>query len=317
MNRSSFSALPPVDRRWILRTLALGGAGLAASVAGCAPAASDIAAEAIDPETTLFTGAGGNVVVTSTGEGLVVVDSGLAENAASLMKAISRRYRGEKPAVAFNTHWHYDHTGGNELLREAGARIYAHENTRLWLQGDFDVPWENRHYSPLPEPMWPTDTFYYGGGSLSVGGRAVDYLWLPRAHTDGDIYVHLKDADVLVVGDLVSVGSYPILDYATGGWIGELTKACEALLALAGPDTKIVPGSGPVVGRDHLQAQYDMLVAVRDRLYEHCRLGHSPQEMLEARATEGFDEAWGDPTLFVMNAYPGMWSHAGELGRVV
>lgn len=313
----SSSSLPPVDRRWILRSFALGGAGLAASAAGCAPEASDVAAVEIDSKTTLFTGAGGNVVATSTGDGLVVVDTGLAENAPDLMKAISRRYRGEKPSVAFNTHWHYAHTGGNELIREAGAKLYAHENTRLWLKGDFESAWENRHYRPLPEPMLPTDTFYYGGGTLSVGERTVDYKWLPRAHTDGDVYVHLKDADILVVGDLVSVGAYPILDYTTGGWIGELTKANEALLALAGPETKIVPGSGPVVGRDHLEAQLEMLTTVRDRLYEHCRLGHSPQEMLEARATEGYDEVWGDPTLFVMNAYPGMWSHAGELGRVV
>jgi len=201
-------------------------------------------------------------------------------------------------------------------VKAAGAKIYSHENTRLWLQGDFDVPWQNRHYSPQPEEVWPTDTFYVSG-ALTVGGRDVDYIHLPRAHTDGDVVVHLKDADILVAGDIVSVGAYPILDYATGGWIGEMCKACDALLEIAGPDTKIVPGSGPVVGKDHLQAQRDMLVAVRERLYAEVRLGKSVQEMLDDRVTEGFDEVWGDPVQFVNLAYPGMWGHSSEIGQVV
>lgn len=304
-----------VDRRWLLQGLALGGAGAAAW--GCAPASPELAMTELDGDAVVFTGTGGNVLAAATGDGALLVDTGTADEGEALLRSVARRFRGAKPAVAFNTHWHYEHTGGNAAVKKAGAKIYAHENTRLWLQGDFDVPWQDRHYSPLPEDAWPTDTFYYGGGALSVGGREVDYRWLPRAHTDGDVYVHLKDADILAVGDLVSVGSYPILDYATGGWIGELCKACQALLEVAGPNTRIVPGAGPVVGRDHLQAQYDMLEVVRERLYEQCRQGRSPQEMLEARVTKEFDAAWGDPTLFVMNAYPGMWSHAGELGRVV
>lgn len=308
--------VPPVDRRWLLKSLALTSLGAATAAAGCAPA-SNLASEAVDADSLVLRGAGGNVFVTATSDGPLLVDTGAAADAEDLMRAVSRAHRGAKPVVAFNTHWHYENTGGNAAVKKAGAKIYAHENTRLWLQGDFRSDWQNRHYTPLPQDMWPTDTFHYGGGALSVGGRDVDYRWLPRAHTDGDIYVHLKDADILVVGDLVSTGSYPILDYTTGGWIGELCKACEALLEIAGPDTKIVPGTGPVVGRDHLQAQYDMLEIVRERLYEQCRLGRSPQEMLEARVTEEFDPMWGDPTLFVMNAYPGMWSHAGELGRVV
>lgn len=310
------SAIPPVDRRWVLRTLALGGVSAAVAASGCGPSSSTIAAEAVDESSTLFTGAGGNVFATETSDGVLLVDTGLEAHADALLRAISQRYRGDRPVVAFNTHWHHDHTGGNAVVKRAGARIYAHENTRLWLQGDFDVPWENKHYSPLPAEMIPTDGFYVGGAMI-VGGREVSYDWLKRAHTDGDVFVHVKDADILVVGDVVSVGSYPILDYATGGWIGELTRATEQLLALAGPNTKVVPGKGPVVGRDHLQKQFDMLTVVRDRLYAQCRLGRSPQEMLEARVTEEYDAEWGDPTLFVMNAYPGMWAHGGELGGVV
>jgi glyoxylase-like metal-dependent hydrolase (beta-lactamase superfamily II) len=283
---------------------------------GCEDGGGAIAGEAVDGESTLFTGAGGNVFATSTGDGVLLVDTGLAESARALLKAVSRRYQGDRPVAAFNTHWHYDHAGGDAMVREMGARIYAHENTRLWLGGDFYVPWEDRHYTPLPEAALPTDTFYVSG-ETTIGGRDIAYVHLPRAHTDGDIYVHLRDADIIVAGDLVSVGAYPMLDWYTGGWIGAHAQATEALLEASGPNTRIVPGKGPVVGRDHLEKQHEMLVAVRDRIFAAVRQGKSAREMLEARVTEGFDEEWGDPTQFVMNTYPGLWAHSYEVGQVV
>src|SRR5690606_37958485 len=97
------------------------------------------------------------------------------------------------------THWRYDHTGGNAAVRAAGARIFAHENTRLWLDGDFYVPWEDRHYEPRPEAALPTDTFYVSG-AVTLGGRTVEYRHCKRACTDGDICVVFPDADVIAAG---------------------------------------------------------------------------------------------------------------------
>src|SRR5690606_24371310 len=134
---------------------------------------------------------------------------------------------------------------------------------------------------------------------------------------DGDIAVHFPDEDVIVAGDLVTVGAYPVLDFSTGGWIGAYSRASQALLDAAGPDTKIVPGYGPVVGRDHLEKQTDMLVTVRERICELVRLGRGAEEMLAAGVTAEYDAEWGDPTAFVTSAYPGLWAHSYEVGRVV
>lgn len=279
-------------------------------------AADSASVQELGSGSAVISGVGGNVFATRGDDGLVLVDTGRAANVADLFGALERQFGDTPMNAAFNTHWHYDHTGGNPALRDVGARIFAHENTRLWLGGDFDVPWENRHYDPLPERALPTDTFYMSGSTV-LGGRTVEYRHFKRAHTDGDICVVFPDADVIVAGDLVSVGSYPVLDYATGGWIGEMTEAVGALVEMAGPETRIVPGTGPVVGREHLAAQYEMLIAVRDRLYALLRQGRSAQEMLDARVTAEFDVQWGDPTMFVLNAYPGMWSHSSAVGGIV
>ena len=144
----------------------------------------------------------------------------------------------------------------------------------------------------------------------------MEYGHLPKAHTDGDIYVFLRTANILVAGDVVSQ-SYPILDYTTGGWIGGLTDATKTLLDLTNADTRIVPGSGPVLTRAHLQAQYAMLTEVRARLVELLKKGMSARDMIAAGPTKEFDQRWGDPDLFIGNAYKGLWGHVRELGGIV
>jgi glyoxylase-like metal-dependent hydrolase (beta-lactamase superfamily II) len=306
-----------IDRRRLIQAGAVLGVGAGLPLAGCGGSGgAQISAEAVGEGAAVFRGAGGAVVAVQAGDGVLLVDTGAAESADALMRAVRSRFGGRKPIAAFNTHWHYDHTGGDAAAKALGAKVWAHENTRLWLQGDFYSPWEDRHYTPRPEEFWPTDTFY-GSGSTVVGGLDVDYIHMKRAHTDGDVVVHIKDADLIVAGGIVSVGVYPTIDWYTGGWIGALVKANEALLALAGPDTRIEPAEGPVVGREHLEKQHDMLATARDRIFAQVRLGKSAEEMLEARVTEGYDAEWGDPAPFVKNVYPGLWAHSNELGQVV
>ncbi len=307
----------PMRRRDFLRTATCAAAGAALPLRALAQdVGGALSVQALDADTAVISGAGGNVFATRGADGLILVDTGLAEHADALLDALEAHFGERRVATAFNTHWHYANTGGNAAVKQAGARILAHENTRLWLSGDFHVGWEDRHYKPLPEAMLPTDTFYTGG-SVTSGGREIAYEHLRRAHTDGDIYVHLRDADIILAGDLVSVGAYPILDYATGGWIGMMSRASEALLAAAGPNTRIVPGLGPVVGREHLEKQTEMLVTVRERIFAMVRRGYGAEDMLAEGATDGFDEEWGDPTLFVTNAYPGLWANSYEIGLVV
>ena len=128
---------------------------------------------------------------------------------------------------------------------------------------------------------------------MMFGGQTIEYAPLGQAHTDGDIYVFFRDANVLVVGDMMTAGKYPIGDYTSGGWLGGLVTATKTLLDLANPDTRIVPGEGPVQTRADLQAQYDMLSASRDAFVKMMRQGMSADEMLAAGATKAFDATLG------------------------
>lgn len=287
----------------------------AATTAGAAEGALRVTE--LTDSLTLIEGAGGNVVLFTASEGALLIDGGLAEHSAALLQLVEARAGGRPVKVLFNTHWHWDHTGSNEQLARAGARILAHENTRLWLGADFYVEWQDREYKPRPPQALPTETFFDGGGELEFGGERIVYRHLPRAHTDGDIYVHFPGQDVLVVGDLLAVGSYPILDYSTGGWIGGLADATKALVDLAGADTRVVPGHGPVQSRADLEAQHEMLVTMKDRLADLMRKGMNADDMLAERPSAEFDARWGDPTLFVRNAYRGMWGHVRSLGGIV
>ena len=131
------------------------------------------------------------------------------------------------------------------------------------------------------------------------------------------MYVFFPGPNILMTGDVFSVGSYPILDYTTGGWIGGLSDACKTLLGVGDAQTRIIPGKGPVQTRADLQAQADMCATMRTRFVEMMRKGMSAKDMLAAAPTKEFDARWGDPQLFITNAYPGLWGHVREIGGIV
>jgi cyclase len=308
-------------RRSFLK-LALGGvagaslATLPAARAFARTKAEPITITSITDSIAQVTGAGSNVVVFTSRDGVVMIDGGLADRSGDLLKAVAKHTKVSHPQTVFNTHWHWDHTGSNERLGKAGAKIIAHENTKLWLGADFFSDWENRAYKPRPRIAWPTETFYTDG-NLTVGNEEIRYGHLPRAHTDGDLYVFFPAQNVLVAGDLVSVGRYPILDVTTGGWIGGLTDATKALLDLSDDKTRIIAGTGPVVTRADLQAQHQMLATMKDRLIGLMKKGMGTDDILATPPTGEFDGKWGDPKLFLANAYKGLWGHVRELGGIV
>jgi cyclase len=303
-----------VKRRTFLRAAVFGGSGALlwphVAPAQLPPAPVPVP---LGDALLLITGAGGNVVALGGAEGALMVDGGAARHSKQVLELVLSRTRTSRIHTLFNTHWHDEQTGSNEAVGASGARILAHENTKLWLGGDFYVEWEDRYYKPRPREALPTETFYTGG-ELQFGDEVIQYGHLPRAHTDGDIYVFFRNANLLVAGDLLAAGEYPVLDYSTGGWIGGMIAANAALLKLANEQTRIVPGKGPLQRRADLQAQHDMLVAVKTRMVSMMKQGMSPQDMLEAAATSGFDAKWGDPQRFVANAYRGMWAHVFYLG---
>ena len=268
------------------------------------------------PELVVIAGAGANVVARRGTDGLLLVDGGSAPRSKELLALLEVR-NGDRPVqVLFNTSWRDEHTGSNELLGARGAKIAAHVNTKLWLGGDFDVDWEDRHYSPRPAAALPGVTFYTSG-SVDFGGRKVEYRYLPRAHTDGDIAVFFPDANVLAAGALLAVGAYPVPDYATGGWIGGLEAATRALLDATDSSTKIVPAFGATCGRAELEAQLKLCTAVKERVADAYRRGLSFKEFVATNPTREFDASRGDPSLFLKLVHKGAWAHLRELGGVI
>jgi glyoxylase-like metal-dependent hydrolase (beta-lactamase superfamily II) len=264
----------------------------------------------------LVSGGSGNALLVTSGEGLVMVNGGSSEHSNALLKIVASQVPGKRIAALFNTDWCADHTGSNEAIGAIGAQIIAHEHTRQYLSNDQFIEWQKRTYKAKPAVGLPTKTFYTKDTMLA-GGERLDYGHLGQAHTDGDIYVHLPASNVLVAGDVLAVGKYPIADYTTGGWLGGLLTATKTLLDLSNAETKVIPGSGPVQTRAALQSQYDMLSTMRDRLAKMMRQGMSASDMLAAGATKEFDEKWGDPKLFLSVTYRGMWLHVRELGGIV
>jgi glyoxylase-like metal-dependent hydrolase (beta-lactamase superfamily II) len=267
-------------------------------------------------ELALVEGAGANVVVFGSANGLLLVDGGDEAHATALQSALAERWPGRSVQVAFNTNWRDEHTGANAALRGAGATVMAHENTKLWLDGDFFVDWEDRHYASHPAAMLPNKTFYTSG-KVELGSRNVEYWHLPRAHTDGDVAVFFPDANVLVASDLLSVGHYPVPDYATGGWIGGLLDATQQLLDSTNAQTRIVAAEGAVYGRAELEAQLELCTAVRQKAAEAFRVGMSFADFVASKPTAAFDAKWGDPQQFLRLVYKGGFAHLRELGGVI
>lgn len=258
-----------------------------------------------------ITGAGGNVVLLPGASGAAMVDSGSPDYSAELVTQVTEHQEGGLVEVLFNTHWHLEHTGANEAFGGAGATITAHENTRLWMSTEYYVDWEDITYSPRPPIALPTHTFYSSDPqpiTTDFAGEQIEYGHLPNAHTDGDIYVFFRNRNVLVAGGAVSVGAYPILDFATGGWIGGLMDSTQQLLELADEDTLIIPKEGPAQPRAHLQAQFEMVATVRERIENLMRQGKSAEEMIAAAVTAEFDANWGrNAERFIRNVYGGLW----------
>jgi glyoxylase-like metal-dependent hydrolase (beta-lactamase superfamily II) len=219
----------------------------------------------------------------------------------------------------FNTHWHLDHTGSNDALGRAGIPIIAQENTRLWMSTEIHVEWESRVYPRRAPEALPNTTFFTHESPqrMSFGDQPVEYGHLFQAHTDGDIYVFFPEPNILVAGGVVSVGTYPVLDYSTHGWIGGMRDAARDLLQIVDSETQIIPGSGPVQTRADLEAQHEMLSTVMDRLSDMMRRGYSAADMKAAEPTKEFDARWGDPSAFMNSVYPGMWGHVRELGGII
>ena len=302
-------------RRGFLRSLVAGAAGV--TLAHRAVAATPFEVIKLTDTFLQITGAGGNVLAVLGPDSVLLVNGGSAERSQELLQLVSER-SGNKPVrVLFNTCWHPLHTGSNEALGKAGAKIIAHENTKLWLGTEIDVGWQKRTYEPHPKQSLPNQTFYTGVQKMMFGQEPIEYGYMMQAHTDGDIYVYFPGPNILAAGDVVASGSYPIVDYSTGGWLGGMLDGQKALLKVTNADTRIVPGNGPLLTHSDLEAENQMLATLKDQIVKLMKQGMGPKEIIAAAPTKDFDAKWGNPDLFIELSYRGLWGHVRELGGIV
>jgi cyclase len=303
------------DRRAILRA-AVGGVGAFylphAAVLSQPSATAALEVESLGASLFVVRGAGCNVVVAKgPGGGATMVDGGLKARSAELLSLVRSELSVSQIDTLFNSCWHPDRTGANEALGAAGTRIMAHENTRLWLSRDVTRPWDdNRTIKRLPPQACPTATFYEPG-TVEVSGREVRYGYLLQAHTDGDSYVHFPTENVLATGAAISLSTWPLLDWWTGGWIGGLVDAFDVLLEVADENTRVVPGDGGLMTRADLVAQRQMYVTIFDRLAKLFFAGVEPADMLAAEPTGEFEDGLGDSEHFLRLAFRGFGLHFG------
>ncbi len=300
------------NRRDFLRAVIGGAAGMSFAYSAFGQAAPPpITATKLSADLALLAGDGGNVAIVIGPDGLMMIDGGLPNRVAELQKAIAE-VDSHKVQVLFNTHWHFDHTGSNETLGASGVKIIAHENTKKWLSQKVTLEALNRTFEPLKPEGLPVEVFAKGG-KMTFGKEKIEYTHVAPAHTDSDTYVFLHGANVLHTGDLMFNGFYPVVDYSTGGWIGGMAAASDALLKVGDSKTRIIPGHGPMATKDDLKATRDMLHTVHERLEAFSKQGKSVDEVLAAQPTKDLDEKWGKgfmtPALFVRVAYTSISKH--------
>jgi cyclase len=301
-----------MDRRDFLVSSAAGALTLLASTHRLKAQQGVIGSRRLTDTLAVMDAGGTNVLALSTGDGLVLVDSGSPKSGDSLMVALKGLGSNAKIQTLFNTHYHTDQTGNNELLAAAGAKIIAHERTRQWMSSDYWVPAEERYEKARPKAARPTETFQTTG-SFKTGTEQIDYGYLPLAHTNGDIYVFFRTSNVLAAGDVASPLRDPALDYFTGAWIGGRVDAMDILIGLSNDQTRIVPAYGPVMTRAEFKAERDLMEEVRARLFKQVREGDGPKDMLEAGVLKGLARTWKDPDKFLYDAAKGLWGHHDKL----
>jgi cyclase len=298
----------PLNRRDVLKGV-LGVAATWASSRVLGAQSASGGARRLTDQMALVDGGGSNVLALFTGDGFVLVDGGAPKWFDKVMASLGAS---AKVHTVFNTHHHLDQTGNNDNFSR-GTKIVAHKRTLEWMSADHWIQADERYESARPRAARPTETFLTTG-SLKAGGEQIDYGHLPLAHTNGDIYVHFRNANVLAVGDVSSPLRDPALDYVTGAWIGGRVDAMDILLMLANERTHIVPAYGPVLSRAEFKAERDMMEEVRKRLFDQVREGDGPKDMLERGALKGLARTWNDPYKFLYDAAKGLWAHHDKLG---
>jgi glyoxylase-like metal-dependent hydrolase (beta-lactamase superfamily II) len=288
----------------IATTIMLASAAIAQQPATAPPSPPDFSK--VEIKTTdlgdnvyMLEGQGGNITVATARDGIIMVDSEFAplhdkiKAAIAIVSSLPVKY-------LVDTHFHGDHTGGNEAFAKDGATVVSEINVRTRLAAGTTNGLTGVKTPPLPDAALPAKT-YTGAFKIRLSGRVADLRHIANAHTDGDTYVWFKTANVLATGDTFTNGRYPNIDFANGGNIKGMIAATDLYLKLVNDKSRIVPGHGPIADKAALVNYRTMLVTARDRMAKLVKDGKSEDDVVAAKPFTDLDAKWAPTDLAATN----------------
>ncbi len=239
----------------------------------------------------MLEGEGGNIGVSVGEDGVFLIDDQFAPLTARILAAI--KAISDKPVrFLLNTHWHFDHTGGNENLGKSGVVIFAQDNVRKRLTVKTPIEFFKAAYGPSAPAALPVVTFAETV-TFHLNGDEATAIHMPNAHTDGDSIIHFRNANVVHMGDTYFNGLYPFIDTGTNGSVKGMIAAADRVLKISDDTTKIIPGHGPLSNKAELKAYRDMLVKISAKIEAMVKAKKTLAQVIAAKPTRDFDEAWG------------------------
>ena len=268
-----------------------------------------ISTERITDNVHVLFGNGGNILVSTGDDGVLLVDDQMPEAKNVILRAI-RKLGGRSVDYIINTHWHFDHAEGNNVFGPSGAQIIAQENSRYMMLNPQPI---NLSFIVYPQQPYPLEAVpeitYKNSMNLHLNGDQIELYHFGHAHTTGDSAVYLRDSNVLHMGDVFNMTGPPFIDADNGGSIDGIIHFCEEILKVVNDETIVVPGHGPISTTGDIQTYIDMLIVVRDRIRSLIEEGKTLEEILASDPSKEWREKFGEGPFIqgvIDRAYAGM-----------
>lgn len=254
-------------------------------------AMEDVTIENLTEGLDMIQAGGGNIAVLHGDEGVFVIDNGLPDKTETVMEAIHKVAGDKDVKILVNTHWHFDHTGNNAALGEAGTVIIAHDNVRERLQKGQVIKGLDKEVKPAAAAALPVLT-YDTGVNVHLNGHSAQIVKMPAAHTDGDSVIYWKEANIIHTGDIFFNGKFPFIDGSSGGSLRGMIEATNKIIEMTNDATKIIPGHGALANKADLLTYNAMLKDIA-MLVEKAKKQGTREDWIQSYPLQNWNNVWG------------------------